>query len=189
MKILELVLVGISLAMDTFAVSVCKGLSVGKVRARHYLTVGAWFGGFQALMLALGYLLGAAFERYIVSVDHWIAFVLLGLIGGNMIKEGVSGKEEKVDESFAPRSMVMLAIATSIDALAVGVTFALVSGLGIVLSAAVVGAITFVISAAGLKIGNIFGVKYRSGAEIVGGCILIILGLKILLEHLGILNL
>lgn len=188
MGIFELFLIAVGLSMDAFAVSVCKGLSTGKLRPRHYLSIGAWFGGFQALMPAIGYMLGRGFERYINRFDHWIAFVLLALIGGNMIKEAVSGEEESGDASFAFRTMLVMAIATSIDALAVGVTFALLPDVNIAAAVCFIGIITFILSAAGLKVGNVFGLKYKSGAEIAGGVILILMGCKILLEHLGLIS-
>lgn len=173
--------------MDAFAVSVCKGLSTQTLQRRHYLIVGAWFGGFQALMPALGYLLGSAFEQYITSVDHWVAFILLSVIGGNMLKEAFSKDEETTDASFAPRVM-LLAVATSIDALAVGITLALLPGVNIAAAVLFIGCITFILSAVGLKVGNVFGLKYKNKAEMVGGTILILMGLKILLEHLGVIQ-
>ena len=132
MDLFELLLIAVGLSMDAFAVSVCKGLSVRKLRPVHYLLTGAWFGGFQALMPSIGYLLGSAFDQYIVSFDHWIAFILLSLIGANMVKESLSGEEQEADASFSVRTMFLLAVATSIDALAVGVTFALLPGVNIV---------------------------------------------------------
>lgn len=188
MGLLELFLIAVGLSMDAFAVSVCKGLSAQKLKIKHYLIIGAWFGGFQALMPTVGYFLGSTFEKYITSYDHWIAFVLLGFIGGNMIREGLSKEEEKANDSFAAKTMVVLAVATSIDALAVGITFALLPDVNIVAAVTFIGAITFIISALGLKVGNIFGMKYKSKAEIVGGVILILIGVKILLEHLGVIN-
>ena len=188
MTLLELFLIAVGLSMDAFAVSVCKGLSTQKLRVKHYLTVGAWFGGFQALMPTLGYLLGSSFEMYINRFDHWIAFILLAAIGGNMIKESFERDEDKLDDSFAFKTMLLLAVATSIDALAVGITFALLPDVNIVAAVCFIGAITFILSAVGLKVGNIFGLKYKSKAEFVGGAILILIGLKILLEHLGIIN-
>lgn len=188
MGLLELFLIAVGLSMDAFAVSVCKGLSTQKLKIKHYLIIGAWFGGFQALMPTVGYFLGSTFEKYITSYDHWIAFVLLGFIGGNMIREGLSKEEEKANDSFAAKTMVVLAVATSIDALAVGITFALLPDVNIVAAVTFIGAITFIISALGLKVGNIFGMKYKSKAEIVGGVILILIGVKILLEHLGVIN-
>ena len=182
MSIIELILLSIGLAMDAFAVSICKGLSVKKLKPSHGIIAGAYFGGFQALMPLLGWLLGRQFEELIKSVDHWIAFGLLVLIGANMIRESF-GEEESQDASFAFKAMLPLAIATSIDALAVGVTFAFLD-VNIILAISLIGAITFVISAAGVKIGNVFGSKYQSKAELAGGAILIILGIKILIEHL-----
>ena len=187
MELYELFIIAVSLSMDAFAVSICKGLSTGRPRAGHCLTCGAWFGGFQALMPSAGFLLGSAFEQYIVSFDHWIAFVLLALIGGNMVKESFSGEEECHDGSFSVRTMFLLAVATSIDALAVGVTFALLPDVHITAAVSLIGATTFLLSAAGLKVGNVFGLRYKARAELAGGVILILIGLKILLEHLGIL--
>ncbi len=188
MGLLELFILAVGLSMDAFAVSVCKGLSTQKLRAKHYLIIGAWFGGFQALMPTIGYLLGSTFEKYITSFDHWVAFVLLLLIGGNMVREGFSKEEDKSNDSFSFKTMLILAVATSIDALAVGITFALLPDVNIVAAVSFIGITTFVISAIGLKVGNIFGLKYKSKAEIVGGIILILIGTKILLEHLGIIN-
>lgn len=186
--LLELFLIAVGLSMDAFAVSVCKGLSTQTLQRRHYLIVGAWFGGFQALMPTLGYLLGTTFERYITSVDHWVAFVLLCLIGGNMLKEGFSKEQQEESASFGFKSMLPLALATSVDALAVGITFALLPDVHIFRAVGLIGAITFCLSAVGLKVGNIFGLRYKSRAEIVGGVILILIGVKILLEHLGVIN-
>lgn len=188
MSIVELLLIAVGLSMDAFAVSVCKGLSTQKLKPTHYLIIGAWFGGFQALMPLIGYFFGSTFEKYITSFDHWIAFVLLALIGGNMLKEGFSKDEENVDPSFSFKTMLVLALATSIDALAVGVTFALLPDVNIVAAVSLIGCVTFALSAVGLKVGNIFGTKYKSKAEIAGGVILILIGLKILLEHLEIIN-
>lgn len=188
MSILEILLLGIGLSMDAFAVSICKGLSTKRLQTRHYLIIGAWFGGFQALMPAIGYFLGSTFKKYIDSYDHWIAFVLLTLIGANMLREAFSKGEEndEKDASFAFKSMLVLAVATSIDALAVGVSFAILPQVNITAAVLFIGVVTFVLSAVGLKVGNIFGAKYKSKAEIVGGVILILIGLKILLEHLGV---
>ena len=184
--LLELFLIAVGLSMDAFAVSVCKGLSTQTLQRRHYLIVGAWFGGFQALMPTLGYLLGSTFEQYITSVDHWVAFILLSVIGGNMLKEAFSKDEETTDASFAPRVMLLLAVATSIDALAVGITFALLDT-PIIEAIVIIGCTTFVLSIVGVIVGNFFGTRYKKKAEIIGGIILILIGLKILLEHLGIL--
>mgnify|MGYP000795011125 FL=1 len=188
MSLLELFLLAVGLSMDAFAVSVCKGLSVRRGSMKQALTVGIWFGGFQALMPTLGYLLGSTFEQYITSVDHWVAFILLSVIGGNMLKEAFSKDEETTDASFAPRVMLLLAVATSIDALAVGITLALLPGVNIVAAVLFIGCITFILSAVGLKVGNVFGLKYKNKAEMVGGAILILMGLKILLEHLGLIQ-
>lgn len=184
MSLFEIFLVGIGLSMDAFAVSVCKGLSVKKLSIKHELIVGLYFGGFQAFMPLLGYGLGVSFRKQIESFDHWIAFILLVLIGINMIREAISGEEEDVCPCFSFKNMMLLGIATSIDALAVGVTFAFL-GIEIYSSIAIIGLTTFIISIAGVKIGNVFGSRYKSKAEVVGGAILILLGFKILLEHLG----
>ncbi len=182
MYFLELLLFAVGLSMDAFAVSVCKGLSVRRLKPRHLLLAGAYFGGFQALMPLAGWLLGRQFESLIKSIDHWIAFVLLVLIGANMIRESF-GEEETLNDSFSFKVMLPLAVATSIDALAVGVTFAFLD-VQIVPAILLIGATTFVLSAAGVKIGNVFGAKYRAKAEFAGGVILILLGIKILIEHL-----
>ena len=187
MDIFELLLIAVGLSMDAFAVSVCKGLSVQRLKPRHYLLTGAWFGGFQALMPSIGFLLGSAFDQYISAFDHWIAFVLLAFIGGNMVRESLSGDEECHDDSFGLRTMFLLAVATSIDALAVGVTFALLPDVHILSAVSLIGAATFLLSALGLKVGNVFGLRYKARAELAGGVILILMGCKILLEHLGIL--
>lgn len=188
MGLLELFILAVGLSMDAFAVSVCKGLSTQKLKAKHYLIIGAWFGGFQALMPTIGYFLGSTFEKYITSVDHWVAFVLLAIIGGNMIREGCSKEDGKANDSFSFKTMIVLAVATSIDALAVGITFAFLQ-YPIVKSITIIGCTTFCISIAGVYVGNFFGNKYKKRAEIVGGIILILIGVKILLEHLGILAL
>ena len=156
---------------------------MAKMSWKKGIIVGLWFGGFQALMPLIGYLLGAQFESKITAFDHWIAFILLGLIGGNMIREGVSGDEEKTDDSVSIKSMLPLAIATSIDALAVGVTFAFLR-VNIAYAVSFIGVITFLLSTVGVKVGNVFGARYKSKAEIAGGVILILMGLKILIEHL-----
>ena len=187
MNIFELLLIAVGLSMDAFAVSICKGLSVQRLKPRHYLLTGAWFGGFQALMPSIGFLLGSAFDQYINAFDHWIAFVLLAFIGGNMVRESLSGDEECHDDSFGLRTMFLLAVATSIDALAVGVTFALLPDVHILSAVSLIGVTTFLLSAVGLKVGNVFGLRYKARAELAGGVILILMGLKILLEHLGIL--
>lgn len=187
MGMTELFVIAVGLSMDAFAVSVCKGLSVRKAKAGHMLCVGGYFGGFQALMPLAGFLLGTQFESLIACVDHWIAFVLLGLIGGNMIREALGDEdEEALNDSFAPRTMLPLAVATSIDALAVGVTFAFLR-VDILPAVLFIGTTTFVLSAAGLKIGNVFGARYKARAELFGGAVLVLMGLKILLEHLGVM--
>ena len=186
MGILELFVLAIGLSMDAFAVSICKGLSVQKLELKHKLIVGAYFGGFQALMPAIGYLLGSQFEHLIVSIDHWIAFFLLLFIGGNMIKESREDDVDELDDDFGLKTMLLLAVATSIDALAVGVTFAFLR-VNIIAAVLFIGCITFTCSTIGVKIGNVFGVKFKSKAELAGGVILILIGTKILLEHLGIL--
>ncbi len=186
MGLLELFILAVGLSMDAFAVSVCKGLAMPKITVKKAAVVGIWFGGFQALMPALGYLLGSQFKNSITAIDHWIAFILLGIIGGNMIREACPGECEKENDSLDIKTMFLLAVATSIDALAVGITFAFLK-VNIAAAVSFIGVTTFVISAAGVKIGNIFGTKYKSKAELAGGIILILLGLKILLEHLGIL--
>lgn len=186
MGILELLILAIGLSMDAFAVSVCKGLAMKKLEFKNMAIVGLWFGGFQALMPTIGYFLGVQFKNQITAIDHWIAFVLLGIIGVNMIKEACSkDDEEEVKANMDVKTMFMLAIATSIDALAVGITFAFLS-VNLVHAVTFIGITTFILSAVGVGIGNIFGTKYKAKAEIAGGIILILLGIKILLEHLGI---
>ena len=191
MTILELFILAVGLSMDAFAVAVCKGLAIGRIQGKHVVIVGLWFGGFQALMPLIGYLLGSSFAEYIAAVDHWIAMILLCLIGGNMIRESQDRDPEHVNPSLGVKTMFIMAVATSIDALAVGVTFAFleVRILPAVILPAVsfIGVITFLLSALGVKIGSIFGTKYKSKAELLGGIILILLGIKILLEHLGYL--
>lgn len=178
-------LIAVSLSMDAFAVSVCKGLSVGKVKIKHAIIAGVYFGGFQALMPFLGYLLGTQFRDIIERCDHWIVFVLLLIIGVNMIRES-GEKSEELNCSFSFSSMLPLALATSIDALAMGVGFAFLK-VDIVPAVCFIGLTTFVLSALGVKIGNVFGLKYKSKAEFVGGVVLVLMGIKILLEHLGII--
>lgn len=186
MSILELFILAVGLSMDAFAVSVCKGLSLGKIKPKHMCIAGAWFGGFQALMPLIGYFLGSFFAEMIEKYDHWVAFVLLAFIGGNMIKESF-GKDEKVDSSMDVKSMLLLAIATSIDALAVGVTFAFLQ-VQIVPAVSFIGVITFIFSAVGVKIGSLFGTKYKSKAELFGGIVLVLIGIKILIEGIGVLG-
>ncbi|MBU5250073.1 manganese efflux pump MntP family protein [Coprococcus comes] len=187
MGLIELFLIAVGLSMDAFAVSVCKGLAMPKCTFKKAAIVGLWFGGFQALMPAIGYVLGAQFQEAIASIDHWIAFVLLVLIGGNMIHEALDNDEEEADASLDVKTMFLLAVATSIDALAIGITFAFLK-VNIIPAVCFIGIVTFIISFAGVKIGNVFGARYKNKAEIVGGVILILLGLKILLEHLGFLG-
>ena len=186
MSILDLFILAVGLSMDAFAVSVCKGLSLGKIKPKHICIAGAWFGGFQALMPLIGYFLGSFFAEMIEKYDHWVAFVLLAIIGGNMIKESFD-KDEKVDSSMDVKSMLLLAIATSIDALAVGVTFAFLQ-VQIVPAVSFIGVITFIFSAVGVKIGSLFGTKYKSKAELFGGIVLVLIGIKILLEGIGVLG-
>lgn len=183
MDLLSLFLIAVGLSMDAFAVSVCKGLATPKYKLKYSMICGAWFGGFQALMPTVGYLLGVNFKKYITAIDHWIAFVLLALIGFNMIREALKNDDEGADPSFTAKSMSLLAVATSIDALAIGITFAFLD-VNIVAAVLFIGVCTFVISAAGVKIGSVFGTRFKSKAEIAGGAILIILGLRILIEHL-----
>lgn len=187
MGLIELFLIAVGLSMDAFAVSVCKGLAMPKCTFKKAAIVGLWFGGFQALMPAIGYILGAQFQEAIASIDHWIAFVLLALIGGNMVHEALDNDEEEADASLDVKTMFLLAVATSIDALAIGITFAFLK-VSIIPAVCFIGIVTFIISFAGVKIGNVFGARYKNKAEIVGGVILILLGLKILLEHLGFLE-
>ena len=188
MSILEILLLGIGLSMDAFAVSICKGLSAKRLQTKHYLIIGAWFGGFQALMPTIGFFLGSTFEQYITAFDHWVAFVLLSVIGAGMIKESLSKEESNGNDSFSFKTMLLLALATSIDALAVGITFALLPDVNVPLAVCLIGITTFVCSAAGLKVGNLFGLKYKAKAELAGGIFLILIGLKILLEHLGVIS-
>lgn len=188
---LTLFLIGVGLAMDAFAVSVCKGLAMRKVNPRQAVVIGTFFGGFQALMPFIGWLLGNRFEKYIKGIDHWIAFILLGIIGGKMLMEALKeGDEEEeevkcTDSHLDIKEMFILAIATSIDALAVGITFAFLD-YPVAEAVTIIGVTTFIISVAGVYIGNFFGSRYKRRAEIVGGIILVLIGCKILLEHLGI---
>ena len=185
MGLLELFILAVGLSMDAFAVSVCKGLSTKKLKVKNYIIVGVWFGGFQALMPAIGYFLGTRFEKYITSIDHWIAFVLLVFIGGNMIKEAFGDDDGNEDDSFSVKTMSVLAVATSIDALTIGIMFGLLPDVSILSAVALIGVTTFILSAIGLKVGNVFGLKYKKKAEIAGGTILILIGVKVLAEHLG----
>ncbi len=191
MGFLELFLLAIGLSMDAFAVSICKGLSMKKANFKGMASCGLWFGGFQALMPLIGFFLGSLFAKQIEAVDHWIAFFLLALIGANMLKEAFSKCEECKSEKnadFSPRTMFTMAIATSIDALAVGISLSMAGEVNIVTAVLLIGITTCVLSALGVKIGSIFGDRFEKKAQIAGGVILIILGLKILLEHLGIIN-
>ena len=188
MSFVEILLIGIGLSMDAFSVSICKGLTAKKFSWKMALTCGLWFGVFQALMPLIGYFLGIQFEQLITSVDHWIAFGLLLLIGANMIREALSKKDEQSNDSALDfKTMLLLAIATSIDALAVGISFACIQ-VKIWSSVLIIGLTTFAFSVLGVKIGNVFGSKFEKSAEIVGGIILILIGLKILLEHLGVIS-
>lgn len=195
MGIWELLLLAVGLSMDAFAVSVCKGLAMPRAGLREAAICGVWFGGFQALMPMLGYLLGARFEQYVDRYASWIAFVLLALIGANMIKEALTEDEEEASAGLDAKTMLLMAIATSIDALAVGITFACVpvtllaasALLNTVLAVCIIGVTTCVISCIGVRLGNTFGARYKAKAEIAGGVILILIGLKILLSHLGVI--
>lgn len=185
----ELLLLAVGLSMDAFAVSVCKGLSMKKATLKAGALCGIWFGGFQALMPLIGYYLGTLFADAIEAVDHWIAFALLSFIGVNMLKEALEKKcecDNCKDADFSVKTMFLMAVATSIDALAVGISLAMVGNVQIFLAVALIGVTTFCLSAAGVKIGNVFGSRYEKSAQIAGGCILVLLGLKILLEHLGV---
>ena len=191
MGFLELFLIGVGLSMDAFAVAICQGLSMTKIKWGHALTVGLYFGGFQALMPLLGWVLGSQFSGYIQQYDHWIAFVLLLFIGGKMVWDTLheDGKEEEefVNERLDLKELLLMAVATSIDALAMGITFAFLS-VSIGKASGLIGCTTFVISALGVFIGNRFGAKYKDKASLTGGIILILIGCKVLLEHLGILG-
>lgn len=192
MSIGALFILAVGLSMDACAVSICKGLATKRVRPSHMLLAGIWFGGFQALMPLIGYLLGTTFEKYITRYDHWIAFVLLGFLGGKMILEALKKEdcdccENDANASFAPREMLLMAVATSIDALAVGISLAILPDVNIWWAVSFIGVITFILSALGVKLGNIFGAKYKNKAQLVGGVILVLMGTKILLEHLGVL--
>jgi len=184
--VLEIVLISIGLAMDAFAVAVCKGLSMKKMEWKKAIIIALYFGAFQAIMPVIGFLLGVSFEELVTKIDHWIAFALLSFIGINMIKEAFDKDGEAVNDSIDVKTMTMLAIATSIDALAVGITFAFLR-VNVLVAVSLIGIITFVLSLIGVKIGNKFGDKYERKAELAGGIILILMGLKILLEHLGII--
>lgn len=184
MSIIEIALIGVGLAMDAFAVSICKGLAMRRMNYKKAIIIAAFFGVFQALMPALGYVLGTTFANKIAAIDHWIAFILLGLIGANMIKEALSSDDDECqDDSLRLGDLIMLSIATSIDALAVGITFAFFN-VSLLLSVSMIGIITFIICVIGVKVGNVFGEKYKSKAELAGGLILIVMGAKILIDHL-----
>lgn len=189
MEFWELTITALALAMDAFAVAIAKGLCVKRVKVGQCLITGAYFGGFQAIMPLFGFFFGLIFKDYIQAFDHWIAFLLLGAIGINMIAESFKSEEQKCETNpFGVKTMLIMAVATSIDALAVGVTFAVLGGVDVWLAVALIGVITFALSAVGVKIGNVFGIKYKNKAEILGGIILILIGVKILLEHLGIIS-
>lgn len=185
MRFYDLFLLGLGLSMDAFAVAVCKGLAIDRLTWRHMAVVGGWFGAFQALMPLTGYLLGSAFQDYIAAVDHWIVFLLLALIGGDMIAESFSAGESQ-NSALTVKVMLPMALATSVDALAVGITFGLLRGVSIWTAVAVIGMTTFCLSALGVKVGNVFGSRYSANAERLGGVILILLGVKILVEHLAL---
>lgn len=190
MGLFELFLIAVGLSMDAFAVAVCKGLCMRKMRYGQAVVIAVFFGGFQALMPLIGWMLGRQFEKYITSIDHWIAFVLLALIGGNMIREALGKEEESecaTDDRLDIRELFLMAIATSIDALAIGITFAFLQ-VSIGPAVAFIGCTTFILAFVGVCIGKVFGARYKSKAEFFGGVILILIGLKILLEHLGILS-
>ena len=187
----ELLLLALGVSMDAFAVSICKGLAMKKATLKEGAICGAWFGGFQAMMPLIGFFLGALFAEAIQAIDHWVAFVLLAFIGANMLKEAF-GKEAECCEcdnnaDLSVKTMFIMAVATSIDALAVGISLAMAGNVNIVAAVALIGAFTFVMSAIGVKVGNVFGSKFEKKAQMAGGFILILLGTKILLEHLGIL--
>lgn len=186
MSFLELLLVAVGLSMDAFAVAVCRGLEMRRIDYRQALLIAVFFGGFQALMPVVGYLLGAGFEHYISAFDHWIAFALLAFIGGKMIWEAVRGGEEEQPQELDLKMLLMMAVATSIDALAVGITFAFLQ-VSILPAVLTIGLITFALSFAGVAVGNRFGTRFQKKAEIAGGVVLVLIGLKILLEHLGLL--
>ena len=191
MGIGELLLLALGVSMDAFAVSICKGLAMKKATVKEGLICGVWFGGFQALMPLIGFFLGTLFASAIEAVDHWVAFGLLGFIGASMLKEAFSKDCDCCDEhnaDLSPKAMVILAVATSIDALAVGISLAMAGNVNIVAAVALIGAFTCGMSAVGVKIGNVFGSRYEKKAQMAGGLILILLGAKILLEHLGILG-
>lgn len=184
MGIIELFFTALALSADAFAVSICKGLATRKVCFKHFIVAGLWFGGFQALMPLIGYLCGSMFANKITALDHWIAFGLLVFLGASMIHESFGKEENKENCSFAVKTMFLMAVATSIDALAVGITFGLLPNINIIAAISFIGILTFIVSALGIKLGNIFGMRYKAPAERAGGTILIIIGVKILIEHL-----
>lgn len=187
MGAIEILLISIGLAMDAFAVSVCKGLAMKKMSWKKAILIGLYFGIFQAVMPVIGYFLGTTFERFITNVDHWVAFILLVGIGINMVKEAFDKESENRNDNVDMKTMLVLSIATSIDALAIGITFAFLN-VNLILAVALIGVITFILAVIGTKIGNRFGDKYQNKAELVGGIILVLLGIKILLEHLNIIK-
>lgn len=186
MSIIEIILLSVALSMDAFSVSICKGLSLGKenIKIKYCLSCGLWFGFFQALMPLIGYLAGRNFAKIINQFDHWVAFILLVFLGVKMIKEAITNTEENIDASFSFKNMLLLAFATSIDALAVGISFAMLQNVNIVLAVCIIGIITFIFSFVGVKLGNVFGMKFKTKAEIIGGVILILIGVKILFDHI-----
>ena len=192
MGFLELFLIGVGLSMDAFAVAICQGLSMTRIKPGHALTVGLYFGGFQALMPFIGWMLGSQFAARIQSFDHWVAFILLMLIGGNMLREALSGEEDEAEDAaigagLDHKKLFLMAIATSIDALAIGITFAFLDT-AILPACGIIGTTTFCISVAGVAVGCWFGARYKKRAELTGGVILMLLGVKILLEHLGLIG-
>ncbi len=189
MGFFELLLLAVSLSMDAFAVSVCKGLSMPKASLKAGLLCGGWFGAFQALMPLIGFFLGSLFAKSIEAVDHWVAFALLVLIGGNMLREAFEKEEDCgcAQADLSVKTMFLMALATSIDALAVGISLAMTGGVDIFLAVALIGAVTFALSAVGVKIGSLFGSRFEKKAQVFGGVMLVLLGTKILLEHLGVL--
>ncbi|MBQ8835179.1 MAG: manganese efflux pump [Oscillospiraceae bacterium] len=193
MGLSELLLLALGVSMDAFAVSICKGLAMKKATLKAGLTCGVWFGGFQALMPLIGFFLGTLFAEAIQAVDHWVAFILLGIIGVNMLKEALEKEEEgcgceEQNADLSVKTMFVMAVATSIDALAVGISLAMAGNVNIVMAVLLIGAFTCVMSTIGVKVGNVFGSRFEKKAQLAGGVILILLGLKILLEHLGILS-
>jgi putative Mn2+ efflux pump MntP len=184
----ELMLLAVGVSMDAFAVSICKGLAMKKATLKAGLTCGIWFGGFQALMPVIGFFLGMLFAEAIQAIDHWVAFVLLGIIGISMLREAFSQEEESHDADLSVKTMFVMAVATSIDALAVGISLAMAGDVNIFTAVALIGVITFFMSWVGVQIGNVFGSRFEKKAQLAGGVILILLGTKILLEHLGVLG-